>query len=47
MSVPEQINLQYAAPGVVVVAFVTYEEAPTEAPPQAVLMRKGGGGSGA
>ena len=40
VSVPEQINLQYAAPGVVVVAFVTYEEggaAPTEAPPHATL----------
>jgi hypothetical protein len=33
-SAPEQINLQYAAPGVVVVGFVTYEEAPTEAPPR-------------
>jgi hypothetical protein len=45
VSVPEQINLQYAAPGVVVVAFVTYEEVPTEAPPQAVITAKKGGGA--
>lgn len=44
-SVPEQINLQYAAPGVVVVGFVTYEEAPTEAPPQADLTPAKGGAS--
>jgi hypothetical protein len=43
LGTPEQINLQYAAPGVVVVAFVTYEEAPTESPPQAVLTATKGG----
>ena len=37
MSTPEQINLQYAAADVVVVAFVTYEKAPTTAPPAAMF----------
>lgn len=37
LETPEQINLQYAAPGVIVVGFVTYEVTNPEKPPQAIL----------
>ena len=42
MSVPEQINLQYASADIVVAAFVTYEKAPLTDPPVAMFGVEGG-----
>ena len=42
MSVPEQINLQYAAADIVVAAFVTYEKSLPKAPPVASFGVEGG-----
>lgn len=41
-STPEQINLQMAASGVVVVGFVTYENAQPQEPPVAIFSNDGG-----
>ena len=37
MGIPEQINLQYAAPDTVVAAFVTYEKAEPSTPATAMF----------
>ena len=41
MGVPEQINLQYASPGTVVAAFVTFEAEPPTEPPKASFGEQG------
>ena len=45
--VPEQINLQLAAPDALVVSFVTFEDAAPTAPPTALLCLAGGEGAAA
>ena len=41
MGIPEQINLQYAAPDTIVAAFVTFERAPPTEPPTASFGQQG------